>query len=166
MKSPAPFSMAATLACLALGAVGSAEAQTPPAAQAPPYGASISLEQARVVLAAAEAEAKRRGVPITVAVVDAGGYMILAERMNGASLASSETVLLKAKSAVLWQRSTSTWLAAIEASHGSQTTYPDIYAGNGGEIIVLGGKIVGGVGVGGSAPNEDAIAKIAAAALK
>jgi uncharacterized protein GlcG (DUF336 family) len=165
MKLTGPLFLAASLACLA---VGPARAQTAPAPAPPPppYGPSITLEQAHTVLAAAQAEAKRRGVPVTVAVVDSGGYIVLVERMNGASLASSETVFLKAKSAVVWQRSTSTWLAAIEASHGAQTTFPDLYAGNGGEIIVSGGKIVGGVGVGGSAPNEGDIAKIAAAALK
>jgi uncharacterized protein GlcG (DUF336 family) len=161
MKPIGSIVLAGALACLVLGA---AQAQTAP--PPPPYGSPITLEQAHTVLAAAQAEARRRGIAITVAVVDTGGYVVLVERMNGASLASSETVLLKAKSAVVWQRSTSSWLAAIEASHGAQTTFPDVYAGNGGEMIVAGGKLVGGVGVGGSAPNEADIARIAGAALK
>lgn len=153
----------AVLAAFA-GLAGSAlAADAPPP---PPYGAPITLEQARVVVAAAEAEARKRGVAISISVVDSGGYLVMAERMTGASLASSETPFLKAKSAVLWQRSTSTWLAAIEASHGAQTTFPNLYAGNGGELIVMGGRIVGGVGIGGSGPNEADISKLAAAALK
>jgi uncharacterized protein GlcG (DUF336 family) len=84
---------------------------------------------------------------------------------TGASLASSETIFLKARSAVLWQRPTSAWLPAIEASHGAQANYPNMYAGNGGELIVVGGRIVGGVGIGGSGPNEADIGKLAAAAL-
>jgi glc operon protein GlcG len=118
-------------------------------------------------LNAALAEAQRRKIPITVAVVDAGGYMVIAERLDGASLASSQTVLLKVRSAVLWQRATSTWLPAIEASHGSQTTYPDVYAGGGGDIILSSGRIIGGIGVGGSTPDiETEIARAAVSVVK
>ena len=148
------------------GSVFAAAAAPAAAPPPPPYGAPITLEQARVVVAAAEAEAKKRGIAISVAVVDSGGYLVLAERMTGASLASSETPFLKAKSAVLWQRSTSTWLPAIAESNGAQTTFPNLYAGNGGEMIVAGGRIVGGVGVGGSGPNELDISRLAAAALQ
>jgi uncharacterized protein GlcG (DUF336 family) len=165
MKPIRPSAAALSLAALFAG-LGTAAAQPAPApAPAPPYGAPITLEQARVVAAAAEAEARRRGIAIAVAVVDSGGFLVLEERMTGASLASSETVFLKARSAVLWQRPTSSWLPAIEASHGSQATFPDVYAGNGGEMIVAGGRIVGGVGIGGSGPNEAEISKLAANAL-
>lgn len=135
-------------------------------APAPDYGLSITLEQARTVVAVAQAEARRRGVAISVAVVDAGGHLVMAERMNGASQVSAQTIILKARSAVVWKRSTSTWLPAMLESHGAQATLPELYAGNGGEFIVSGGKIIGGVGIGGSGPNELDISRMAAAALK
>ncbi len=142
-----------------------AAAAATPAPPPPPYGAPITLEQARVVVAAAEAEAKKRGITISVSVVDSGGHLVMAERMTGASLVSAETPYLKAKSAVMWQRPTGSWLPVIEASHGAQLTFPDLYAGNGGDVIVVGGRIIGGVGIGGSGPNEADIVKLAAAAL-
>jgi glc operon protein GlcG len=161
MKSIASLAAAAALASCATAALAAEAAPLPPA-----YGPGITLEQARPVVAAAQAEARKRGINITVAVVDSAGYLVLEERMNGASQASTETVMLKAKSAVMWQRPTSAWLAAIEASHGAQTNYPGVIAGNGGEMLIVGGKIVGGVGIGGSGPNELDIGKIAAAAVK
>ena len=153
------IALAAALACLSSAAFA---ADAPP----PPYGAPITLEQAKVVVAAAQAEARKRGITIAVAVVDSGGTLVIAERMTGASLASAQTMLLKARSAILWQRSTGSWLPVIEASHGAQITYPDLYAGNGGEPIVAGGRMIGAVGIGGSGPNEADISRLAAAALK
>jgi uncharacterized protein GlcG (DUF336 family) len=157
------------LAAVSLAAAaGEALAAEPAPAVAPPplpYGAPITLEQARLVVAAAEAEAKKRGVAISVAVVDTGGYMVLAERMTGVSEASSETVFLKAKSAVIWQRPTATWLPAIAASNGAQLAFPHVWPGAGGEVIVAGGRTIGGLGVGGGA-GEGEIAKIAADALR
>ncbi|HTK35705.1 MAG TPA: heme-binding protein [Caulobacteraceae bacterium] len=167
MKPITSMLAAISLAAAAAGGGVLAAEPAPVAAPAPPlpYGTPITLEQARAVVAAAEAEAKKRGVAISVAVVDTGGYMVLAERMTGVSEASSETVFLKAKSAVIWQRPTSTWLPAIAASNGAQLNYPHVWPGAGGEVVVAGGRTIGGVGVGGGAA-EGEIAKIAAAALR
>src|SRR5580658_10489057 len=49
-----------------------------------PYGVSIGLERAKQVMAAAEAEAKRRNWKMNIAVVDTNGELVQFERMEGA----------------------------------------------------------------------------------
>src|ERR1051326_5552909 len=55
-----------------------------------PYGMAIGADKAREVIATAAAEAKKRGWPMNIAVVDGGGNLVAFERMDGAQLASVE----------------------------------------------------------------------------
>src|SRR5438876_4367101 len=107
-----------TLAACALALVSSAtQAQTPtPAPAAPPappsaggtpdampfdipYGQSIGLERAKQVMAAAEAEAKKRNWKMNIAVVDTNGELVQFERMEGAQIASGSISVGKARTA-------------------------------------------------------------------
>ncbi len=89
-----------TLAACAIAAIGSqalAQAPAPATPPAPPsaggtpdkmpfdipYGQSIGLEQAKQVMAAAEAEAKKRNWKMNIAVVDTNGELVQFERMEG-----------------------------------------------------------------------------------
>ena len=53
--------------------------------QAPPnYGAPIGLDAAKKVLTAAEAEAKKIGVKVSITILGSGGHMVLMARADGA----------------------------------------------------------------------------------
>src|SRR5258707_12260515 len=53
-----------------------------------PYGVSIGLERAKQVMAAAEAEAKKRNWQMNIAVVETNGQLVHFSRMAGARSAS------------------------------------------------------------------------------
>jgi uncharacterized protein GlcG (DUF336 family) len=145
-----------------------ATAATAAWAQSPPpltYGSPVTLEQARQIAAVAEAEAKARHDAVTIAIVDSGGTLILEQRMDGATLSSADTAPAKAKSAVMWKRSTSLWFDAAKANPAF-LSFPHVVASKGGELLVLDGRIIGAVGVGGSPANEGDIAKRAASSLQ
>jgi uncharacterized protein GlcG (DUF336 family) len=72
--------------------------------QAQSYGAPITLEQARKVLAVAEAEARKTNVNASIAIVDTGGHMVLMQRMDGAFFASGDVAGDKAWSAAAFRR--------------------------------------------------------------
>src|SRR6202046_5173385 len=55
---------------------------------ATPYGAPISLARAQAAIAAATAEAEKRGWALNVAVVDSGANLVAFGRMDGAQLGS------------------------------------------------------------------------------
>jgi uncharacterized protein GlcG (DUF336 family) len=61
---------------------------------------SISLQDARRVIAAAEAKAQEIGQPMDIAVVDDGGHLRAHVRMDGALIASIHISLNKAYSAI------------------------------------------------------------------
>lgn len=156
--------LAAVVAGAAVAAA--AHAQAPAEAPPPPYGAPITLEQAKLVVQAAEAEARRRGVAVTISVAEPNGTIALMERMTGASYSSAETSPAKARSAARWLRPTSFWIERMSKGDPTTSTLPDVIGSNGGELIVVGGRTIGAIGVGGSGPNEGDIAKLAVQALK
>src|SRR6202165_3768120 len=64
-----------------------------------PYGLSIGLERAKQVMAAAEAEAKKRNWKMVISVVDTNGELVQFERMEGAQSASGSISIGKARTA-------------------------------------------------------------------
>ena len=62
-----------------------------------PYGVSIGLEKAKQVMAAAEAEAKRRNWKMDIAIVDTNGELVHFSRMEGAQIGSVNVSIGKAR---------------------------------------------------------------------
>ena len=132
----------------------------------------ITLEKAQKALEAAEKKAKELGTAVTTTIVDEHGTLIAAGRMDGAIPVSPKFSYAKAY--------TSAVLGAPTADLAPFTVEGKPYFGCtcafGGELMVIagglpvkdGGKIVGGVGVGGSMDvGKDAdCAKAAVAVLE
>ncbi|HVA35576.1 MAG TPA: heme-binding protein [Stellaceae bacterium] len=125
-----------------------------------PYGAPISLERARHVIAAAEAEARKRKWAMNCAVLDSGANLVSFDRMDGAQLGSIAIAEHKARAAVKFRRPT----AAIEdglQKHGAYylMTLDDMIASRGGVPLVEGGKLIGAIGCsGGIGPQDELVA--------
>src|SRR5437879_12431442 len=64
-----------------------------------PYGAPISLEQAKKVMAGAEAEAYKHKWNMGIAVLDSGGHLVMLERMDGTQRGSIQAATDKAYAA-------------------------------------------------------------------
>jgi len=178
-----------TLAACAVAAMGSlAMAQTPAPAPAPatppappaaggtpdkmpfdiPYGMSIGLEQAKQVMAAADAEAKKRNWKMNIAIVDTNGELVLFERMEGAQIASGSISTNKARTSARFRRESRLFYNVFEAGHGYITTLdPTLVASPGGFPLVEGGKIIGAIGCSGGTGDQDAlICKVGADLVK
>jgi glc operon protein GlcG len=122
-----------------------------------PYGQSIGLERAKQVMAAAEAEAKRRNWKMNVAVVDTNGELVQFERMEGAQIASGTISIGKARTAARFRRETRVFFNAFETGHGYVNTLdPTLIASPGGFPLVEGGKLVGAIGCSGGTGDQDA----------
>src|ERR1700683_3135321 len=92
-----------------------------------PYGQSIGLEKAKQVMAAAEAEAKKRNWKMNIAVVDTNGEAVLFERMEGAQIASGSISINKARTAARFRRETRVFFNAYETGHtGGGTLDPTL----------------------------------------
>ncbi len=122
----------------------------------------LTLEAARVALAAAEAEARRNEWRVVIAIVDDGGHAILTARLDGAQWSSIETALQKARAAVAWKRPTR---LLEESINGGRTAFLSIGQGmallQGGVPIEADGAVVGAVGVSGVKAADDEVVALA-----
>lgn len=157
--------LAGCCVALALAALP-ARAQTP---TPPPYGAPIALEQARKVVAAAEAEARRNGWNVVIAVVDGAGHLVLLERLDNTQVGSVEVARGKAWTSAAFRRPTKAFEDMVAAGGAGLKvlTLQGVVAAEGGVPIVLDGKLIGAIGVSGMTSQQDGqIAAAGAAVLK
>jgi uncharacterized protein GlcG (DUF336 family) len=139
---------------LSLLAAGPALAQQTP----PPYGAPITLEMAKKVMAGAEAEAARNNWAVFVVIVDSGGNVVMLQRMDNAQLGSLVLAEGKARTALSFKLPTKALEDAISAGGSGWRLAPlqNITPLEGGLPIVSDGKIIGAVGVSGVLSAQDA----------
>jgi uncharacterized protein GlcG (DUF336 family) len=129
---------------------------------------SVDLETALRMIGAAHAEATRRSVLVSAAVVDAGGHLIAFGRMDGAEIAGPLLAVDKAYTATA--NSTSTAELAVLAAPGGELF--GLQANGNGRFVIFGGgvpisvdgTVVGGVGVSGAAVADDCACADAAVA--
>lgn len=131
---------------------------------------TVTLDDARRIIAAGEAEAGNQGQPMNIAVVDAGGNLVAHIRQDGAWLGSVDIAINKAYTASAFDISTSA--LADNAQPGQQ--FYGIQESNHGRVMIFGGGvplfaagcIVGAVGVSGGTGDQDkAVASASAAAF-
>jgi len=130
-----------------------------------PYGPSISLEHAQAAIAAAVAEAKKRGWKLNVAVVGPGGDLRAFSRMDDAQLASIQIAQHKARTAARYRRETKIFENAVQGGNLHYIlTLDDVIASRGGIPLVEGGKLIGAIGCSGGTGSQDEVACKAGAA--
>ena len=169
-----PIGAAIRHGALALGLVFATaafgQAPAPRPAAAPPakpllYGPPITLDQAKLVMAAAEAEAKKRGVEETIAIVEPTGELVMFERPASAQYAAYEFAIGKARTSARYRRETKVLFDQLHGGDNAPLNYPDAFVGGAGGIpIVVGGRIIGAIGSTGGADQD--VAAAGAAALK
>jgi uncharacterized protein GlcG (DUF336 family) len=126
----------------------------------------LTLEGAKLVAAAASAEAKRGNEGASIAIVDDGGNLVYLERIQPTFPMGATISIEKARTAALFQRPTKILEDAIVAG---RTPLLNAWSAplNGGDPIVVDGQVVGAIGVSGasSAARDAVIATAGAAAL-
>jgi len=119
----------------------------------------LTSQQAHAVLDGARSKARAMGLPVIVAVLDAGAHLKLLERMDGAVLASIDIAIRKASTAVMFQcNSEDVWeyckpgapAPGLELSNGGLAPF-------GGGIPLRGsdGQVIGALGVSGGSVAQD-----------
>jgi uncharacterized protein GlcG (DUF336 family) len=132
---------------------------------------SLTLEDARHMLSAAQARAANLGIAYNIAVVDAGGHLIAFLRQDGALIGCIELAINKAVTARIFDKDTSD-LASL-----AQSGKPlfGIQESNAGKVVIFGGgipvfskgKIIGAVGTSAGTVEQDVeVARAAVAAFE
>jgi glc operon protein GlcG len=131
-----------------------------------PTKAVLTLEVAKRVGAAAEAEANKRGATVVIVVVDDGGSVLWLERLNDTQVASVDVGIGKARTAAIFRRPSKVFEDQIRDGRVAALALPGATPLQGGIPLTVGGHVVGAIGVSGNTPQEDEdIAKAGAAAL-
>ncbi|WP_372915231.1 heme-binding protein [Sandarakinorhabdus sp.] len=137
----------------------------PAAAQLVRDRPALTLAGARIITDAAQAEADKRGLKVTIVVVDPAGVPISLRRMDDAPLPGPEVATGKAQTAARFGNSTAVFEQRLQKE--GQLRYLSfpvaVVASEGGVPIKLNGKTVGAVGVSGATGQEDGL--IAAAGI-
>lgn len=133
--------------------------------QVPQYGPNVTLEQARKMIAAGAAEARKNNWPVAIAVVDNAGMLVAFEKIDNTQNGSVMISQDKAVSAAMLRRPTKVIQDAV-AGGGAGIRFLGLrYASpvEGGLPIMIDGKVAGGIGVSGVTSDQDGI--VAAAGL-
>lgn len=123
---------------------------------------SMSIDVARRILEASKQRARELRSPVSIAIVDAGGHLVLFERMMAPyGWATGSISIAKATTAVMFNQSTDAVAQWGSGIPGFASSMSAMYEGKfimaaGGWPIKLNGATVGGIGVsGGNAPGRD-----------
>ena len=128
---------------------------------------TLTVEDARAIAAAAEAEATKNNWAVTLAIVDDGGHLLWLQRLDGAAPISAEIAPAKARTSALGRRETKIYEDMINGGRVSFLSAPALHGMlEGGVPIIVDGQVIGAVGVSGVKSTEDAqIARAGIAAL-
>ncbi len=117
---------------------------------------TLTLDDAKQIAAAAEAEALKRNWPVTIAIVDDGGNLIWLQRLDGAPPMSTQIAPEKARTCALARKPSKAVEDVVNSGRLAALRMP-VLPLDGGELILVNGECVGGVGVSGLKSSEDAI---------
>jgi uncharacterized protein GlcG (DUF336 family) len=123
----------------------------------------LSLEDAKRVAAAAEAEALSNEWKVVIAVVDDGGHLLYLQRSHDTQFGSVETAIAKAHASVAFQRPTKASEDAVLSGRLIHLALPGVIPAEGGVPLEREGVVIGGLGISGVRSFQDG--QIAAAGV-
>ncbi len=142
----------------------------PALAQLPnPYGAPISLENAKKMAAAATVEARKNNWNVAIAIVDPAGALVYFEKLDGTQNASVTVAIEKARTSAQFKRATKAFQDVVAAGGDGLRilSLPGAVPVEGGLPALVDGRIVGAIGVSGATSAQDGqVAAVAVAAVK
>ena len=119
---------------------------------------SLTLEAARRLADTALERAAAHGLRIHVTVVDAGGHVLVYQRMPGAPYPAREFSEKKAFTAVSFKKPTSVWKDRLGANPhlaAGLSQHPKVAMIGGGAPVVIDGETVGAIGIAGGLEEQD-----------
>jgi len=123
----------------------------------------ITLEAAKKMAAAGEAEARKYGWNVAITIVDANGDLILFQKIDETQPGSIGVSQGKARTSALFKRPTKAMEEMIAGGKTAFLAVEGITPLQGGLPVIADGKVIGAIGVSGVTSAQDE--QVAAAAL-
>jgi glc operon protein GlcG len=126
----------------------------------------LNLGAVKTLAAAAEAEAAKRQVAVTICIVDDAGQLLFLQRGEGASAITVEFAQKKARHAAFYGSPSKQAGDAVHKGDNAALSFPQYFPNQGGLPIKVQGQILGAISVSGAASEiDEAIAQVAIDAL-
>jgi glc operon protein GlcG len=131
-----------------------------------PSRKQLNLAAIKTMVAAAEAEAQKRNVQVTLCIVDESGNLLFLQKADGASLITLQFAQKKARYAAFYGRPSKAAADQLKSGDLAVLAFPETFPNQGGLPIKIDGQTIGGMAASG-APSEvdEAIAQVAIDAL-
>jgi glc operon protein GlcG len=127
---------------------------------------TLTLEVAKQVAGAAEAEAAKNKWNVVIVVVDEGGHLVYLEKLDDTQYGSIDVAIKKAQTSIAFKRPTKVFEDAIAGGRTALIGLSGALPLEGGVPLTVDGKIIGAVGVSGATSQQDGqVAKAGADAL-
>ncbi|MGF1509304.1 MAG: heme-binding protein [Myxococcota bacterium] len=123
----------------------------------------LTLEAVDSIVAAAEKDAQRQNAKVVIAVVDAGGALIVLRRLDGTQVASVGVAIDKARTAAIYRRPSKVFEDQTSKGRVGALALSGAVPLQGGIPITYKGEVVGAIGVSGETPTIDENIAIAGA---
>ncbi len=126
----------------------------------------LNLAAIKTMAAAAEAEAQKRNVQVTICIMDESANVLFLQKADGAGLNTIQFAQRKARYAALYGRPSKAAADQLKSGDLQVLAFPDGFPNQGGLPIKVDGKTIGSIAASGAASEVDeAIAQTAIDAL-
>jgi len=126
----------------------------------------LDLSAIKRMVAAAEAEAAKRGVQVSLCIVDESGNLLFFQKADGAGLNTIQFAQKKARYAALYGKPSKAAQDQLKDGNMAVLAFPDGFPNQGGVPIKVDGRTIGGIAASGAASEVDeAISQTAVDAL-
>jgi len=126
----------------------------------------INLAAIKTMVAAAEAEAKKLNVDVTICIVDESGNLLFLQKADTASLNTIQFAQKKARHAAFYRSPSKDGADALKKGNTDVLAFPDFFPNQGGLPIQVDGQTIGAIAASGAKSEiDEAIAQAAIDAL-
>jgi len=126
----------------------------------------INLAAIKTMVAAAEAEAKKLDVDVTICIVDESGNLLFLQKADTASLNTIQFAQKKARHAAFYRNPSKDGADALKKGNTDVLAFPDFFPNQGGLPIQVDGQTIGAIAASGAKSEiDEAIAQAAIDAL-
>jgi len=127
-----------------------------------PMKKSLNLAAIKTMVAAAEAEAAKRNVQVTLCIVDESGNLLFLEKADGASLITIQFAQKKARHAAFYGSPSKDGADEVKKGNVEALAFPEFFPNQGGLPIKVDGQTIGGIAASGAKSEiDEAIAQAA-----
>jgi glc operon protein GlcG len=149
-----------------LSLVATASSVAAPSSADLPTRKYLNLAAIKTMVAAAEAEAKKQSVEVTICIVDESGNLLFLQKADGASLNTIQFAQRKARHAAFYRAPSKNGADAMKKGDVEVLAFPDFFPNQGGLPIQVDGQTLGGIAASGAKSEiDEAISQAALDAL-